>query len=85
MVGENVKGWFDVVKDISIYLENPKDKEALKTAKRLIKEIQNRSNSVDYSSLFTMLGSRNQKSENFEIINKSDNVYLLKKVNNNKK
>lgn len=35
----NGGGWFDVIKDVSIHLENKNDKKALKETKRVIKEI----------------------------------------------
>ena len=34
-------GYFDIIKDISIYLENSKDKNALKSAKNVILKVQN--------------------------------------------
>lgn len=35
----NGGGWFDVIKDVSIHLENKNDKKALRETKRVIKEI----------------------------------------------
>lgn len=75
----NVCGWFDIVKDVSIYLKNPKDKKALKCAKQAIREIENHSNSVDYSSLFGMLFSQEKGLHKFETEKISKNVYNLKK------
>lgn len=76
----NVTGWFDVVKEISIYLKNPEDKKALKNAKQAIKEIKIHNRSVDYSSLITMLCSQNNKLRNFETEEISKNVYSLRKT-----
>lgn len=61
LVKENVQGWFDVVKDISIYLEDLKDKKSLKRAKQIIKNLENNMDEIDYSSIFSMLGSQNEK------------------------
>ena len=30
MIKGHVRGWFDVIKDVSIYLENGKDKKGIK-------------------------------------------------------
>lgn len=76
----NVAGCFDVIKDISIYLENKKDKKALKSAKRIIKEIANLNKGIDYSSLLGMLVSESKKSVEFETEEISKNVYSLKKT-----
>ena len=76
----NVAGLFDVIKDISIYLENKKDKKALKDAKRIIKEIANLNKGIDYSSLLGMLASESKKSVEFETEEISKNVYSLKKT-----
>ena len=35
----NIEGWFDIIKDVTIYLEDSKNKTALKKAKKVIKEI----------------------------------------------
>lgn len=76
----NVAGCFDVIKDISIYLENKKDKKALKSAKRIIKEIANLNKGIDYSSLLGMFFSESKKSVEFETEEISKNVYSLKKT-----
>ena len=73
----NVRGWFDVVKEVSIYLQNSKDKKSLKRAKQAIKEIANHNNSVDYFSPLGMLFSQGNKSETIETKKISKNVYSL--------
>ena len=78
----NLQGWFYVIKDISIYLKNPKDKKALQNAKQVIKEIANHNNRIDYSSLFGMLLSQGRKSQEFETEKIYKNVYTLKKIKN---
>lgn len=80
MVKGSVAGWFDVIKDVSIHIENKKDKKALKEAKRVIKEINNLNSHTDYSSLFGMILSQPTKSEKFETEEISRNVYTLKRT-----
>jgi len=75
----NIHGWFDVVKDVSVYLENSKDRRALKTAKQVIRGIENFNKSVDYSSIFTMYLSP-KPIERFQSEKISKNVYCLRKV-----
>ena len=75
----NIHGWFDVVKDVLIYLENKEDKNALKTARNVITNIFKRNNSADYSSLFGMLTSRGSDVENFEIDKLNKDVYTVRK------
>lgn len=75
----NICGWFDVIKDISIYLKNPKDKKALKCAKQAIKEIANHNSSVDSSSLYAMAFSQGKGLQKFETEIISKNVYSLKR------
>lgn len=76
----NITGWFDVVKDVSIYLENPKDKKTVKTVKQAIRQIEKYNNSVNYSSLFGMLFSRGNGFAHFETEKISKNVYALRKM-----
>lgn len=81
----SVTGWFEVIKEISIYLNDSKDKKALQSAKKVIKEAKNNARGVDYSSLFKVVFSKNKENDNFETIKLSQNVYCLKKQNNVKK
>ena len=76
----NICGWFDVIKEVSIYLQNPKDKKALKCAKQAIREIANRNNSVNYSSIFEMLFSPGKDLKKFEEVEISKYVNGLKKI-----
>jgi len=75
---ENIYGWFDTIEKIDIYLKNKKDKEALKNAKNVIKDIQSRKYNIDYSSLCNMIFSKREEVKNYEIINSNENVYELK-------
>lgn len=78
----NIYGQFKVIKDVSIYLENPKDKKSLKCAKRAIREIENHNNGIDYSSIFGMLCSQGKEFQKFYREEISKNIYSLKKKKN---
>ena len=80
MVKGSVGGWFDIIKDVSIHIENKKDIKALREAKKVIKEINNLNSHTDYSSLFGMILSQPTKSERFETKEISKNIYTLKKT-----
>ncbi len=80
MVKGNVGGWFDVIKDVSVHIENKKDIKALREAKKVIKEINNLNSHTDYSSLFGMILSQPTKSERFETKEISKNIYTLKRT-----
>lgn len=73
----NVGGWFDIIKDVSIYLKNSKDRNALRNAKKVIKEIQSRNESANYSSLSAMLFSKGQDFGQFDKEKISENVYSV--------
>ena len=76
----NIHGWFDIIKDISIYMKNPKDRKTLKTVKQVIRRNEERIRSVDYSSLLAMLAGQRKGFETFEPEKISENVYNLKGV-----
>lgn len=80
MVKGSVGGWFDIIKDVSIHIENKKDIKALREAKKVIKEINNLNSHTDYSSLFGMILSQPTKSERFETKEISKNAYTLKRT-----
>jgi len=75
----NIKGWFNVIKDISIYLKDLKDKGALKKAKKAVKDINDYNNRVNYSSILNMISSQEKSLRNYETITLTENIYLLKK------
>ena len=75
MIKGHVRGWFDVIKDVSIYLENGKDKKALREAKRFIKQI-NECN--DYTNYLSSWGLQLPEYEELEKISK--NAYTLKRT-----
>lgn len=71
----NGGGWFDVIKDVSIHLENKNDKKALREAKRFIKQI-NECN--DYTNYLSSWGLQLPEYEELEKISK--NAYTLKRT-----
>lgn len=68
----NGGGWFDVIKDVSIHLENKNDKKALREAKRFIKQINECNN---YLSIWRL---QLPADEGLEKISK--NAYTLKRT-----
>lgn len=50
-----VGGWFTLIKDIDIYLKDPKDRKALRTARKVITDIKERNSKMNYSSLYSMV------------------------------
>ena len=70
----NGGGWFDVIKDVSIYLENVKDKKALRESKEIVKEIDKCN---DYTNYLSIWGLQLPEYEGLEEI--SSDVYTLKK------
>ena len=76
----NICGWFDIIKDVSIYMKNPKDRKTLRTVKQVIRQNEERIRSVDYSSLLSMLAGQRKGFEAFEPEKISENVYNLKRV-----
>ena len=75
----NIHGWFDIIKDVSIYLKDVKDKNALREAKKIIKAIRNHNNSVNYSSLLEMTLSSREGISKYDYEKIIDNVYSFKK------
>ena len=75
----SIHGWFDIIKDVSIYLKDVKDKKALKEAKKIIKAIKNHNNSVNYDSLLEMMISTRERIVKYDYEKIIDNVYCFKK------
>lgn len=71
----NGGGWYDVIKNVSIHLENKNDKKALREAKRVIKQI-NECN--DYTNYLSIWGLQLPQDEGLEKISK--NTYTLKRT-----
>ena len=74
-----VGGWFEFVKDVKIYLRNPKDHKALKEANRVIKTIQGRYNAFDFDSIYGVLFHQGESNEKYDIERKSEDVYSIKR------
>jgi len=73
----NLSGWFSFNKNVSIYLENLKDKKALKEAKKIIQEIHEHDVQTDYSSYLNMLASQTNGLKSFKVDKVSENVYKI--------
>ena len=74
-----IAGSFDVIKDVSIYLNDVNDMSALREAKQVIKQIEKSNRSVDFPSLFSMcFGPR--KEIDIEPKKISKNIYTLKRT-----
>lgn len=74
----NIHGLFDVIKDIDIYLKNPKDKKTLKIVKKTVTEINR--NPTECYYLTPMFESRiNYQNNNPSLYNEEDEgIYRLK-------
>ncbi len=82
MAFKNCAGMVDVIKNISIYLKDKKDKKALENAKKIIKINYNDAKKIDYSSVFSFLmTSIDKKVEDFNE-EFSKGIYLVKKNSN---
>ena len=76
-----VGGVVDCIKNISIYLRNLNDKEALKTAKQVIKQIrQANSEHIDFSMNYLL----REENKDFIFNVLDENVYFAKKLINEK-
>mgnify|MGYP004499213127 CR=1 FL=1 len=74
-------GVIDCIKNISIYLRNLNDKEALKTAKKVIKQIRQANSEYKDFSMNSLLREEN-KDFIFNVLD--ENVYFAKKLINEK-
>jgi len=72
LVGRKIGGWFEVIKDIQVYLKNPKDKKAMKEVKMILNIIR-KNNIYDYEVLDNL-------SNKFIFSVFTKNVYTLKKT-----
>lgn len=71
---------FDIVNDVSIYLKNEKDKNALICAKQMIKDFVISNNSSDNFHLFATALSQTDGLERLDINEISKNIYTLKRT-----
>jgi len=73
----NIAGWPEVIKNIEIYIKDPKDKETLRIVKDTIKQITNNKLS-DYPSLYNYVLTNNASRKNtISYQEKQINVYRL--------
>ena len=74
----NGGGWYDVIKNVSIHLENKNDKKALREAKKVIKEIYNYNSYNNPTNYLSIWGLQLPQDEGLEKISK--NAYTLKRT-----
>lgn len=75
----NTSGWFNVIKDVQVYLRNKKDKQALKNAKQALKTIHKINRSIDSSTIFGILFYQEEKQQKYVTEKIGKNIYSLKK------
>ena len=75
----NIHGRFKVIKNIEIYLKNKKDLTALRKARKTIQMVAEYNNSIDYSSIFSMLFSKKENPKKIEYQRELPDIYTLKK------
>lgn len=75
----NLLGWFNVIKNIDIYLKNPTDKKSLKIVDQVLKKIENHNNSGVL--FFEMILPKSENLESFEPIEIDENIYSLRPRN----
>jgi len=75
-IGTHGVGFFDVIKDTEIFLNNKKDKKALKKARETLMAI---SGSSHYDNIFAALFRKNSTSNDLDYEKANDSVYTLKK------
>ena len=76
----NIAGWEEVIKNIEVYLKNPKDKETLKIVKETINQIT-RNKLSENSSLYSYaLSNGIQRESSLPYQEKQQNIYTLKRI-----
>ena len=75
-IGAHGVGVFNVIKDTEIFLNNKKDKKALKKARETILAISGDSH---YESIFDILFRKNNINSDLDYEKENDSVYRLKK------
>lgn len=76
----NIAGWEEVIKNIEVYLKNPKDKETLRIVKDTIKEITNNKLS-DYTSLYNyVLSNSVSRESSISYQEEPKNIYRLTRI-----
>ena len=75
----NLKGNFDIIKDIDIYQENSNDKEAQRKIRQTLKYISDKGKNRDYSSLSAYIATYGIETPTEINYQKDENIYTLKK------
>lgn len=72
----NIHGFFKVVKDVTIYVNNNRDLTALRKANKTIQMIADNNRSIDYSSVFSMVFTIEQAPKKMEYEHQQENIYI---------
>ncbi len=74
----NLRGSFSFIKEVDIYLNNLKDKKALRKAKKVVLDIDKTNNSISHSSSLSLLFAKRRYLMNFAPEKITEEVYKLK-------
>lgn len=75
----NIDGWFEVIRDITIYLKDINDRKALPEAKKIIKMIEKYSKRVNFSSFRKYLSTSIVEANDHGFEGVKKNIYILKR------
>ena len=75
----NIGGWFEVIRDITIYLKDINDRKALQEAKKIIKMIEKYSKRVNFSSFRKYLSTSIVEANDHGFEGVKKNIYILKR------
>lgn len=72
-----VFGWFDVIKDVEVYLRDRKDKDSIKKIKKTLELV---CSNQEYTSIFEFLFSKNQTQTSVIYNQEKEGIYQLVKT-----
>ena len=72
-----VCGWFDVIKDVDIYLRDKKDKESIRKVKKTLELV---CSNYEYTSIFDLLFSKKQAQMSVLYNQEKEGIYQLVKT-----
>lgn len=72
-----VCGWFDVVKDVEVYLRDKKDKDSIRKVKKTLELV---CSNYEYTSIFEILFSNKQSQMSVLYNEESEGIYQLVKT-----
>ena len=75
----NIGGWFEVIRDITIYLKDINDRKVLQEAKRMIKMIDKYSKKINFSSFRQYLSTSIVEGNDHDFEGVKKNIYILKR------